>query len=171
MLNCFSRVQFFCDAMDCSPQAPLSLGILQAQILEFVAMPSSRGSSRPRDRTRMSSGSYIAGRFFTAEPPGKPRTGPWSSLKRGAGALLLCRAKTVTPYPARALQTFISCLSCWWVSFFFSQRYFSLDSASEVTLNTGFTASQSGKAFWLHCTSSTIPDKELTLPDPQFPCG
>ena len=100
MLNCFSRVQFFCDAMDCSPQAPLSLGILQAQILEFVAMPSSRGSSRPRDRMRMSSGSYIAGRFFTAEPPGKPRTGPWSSLKRGAGALLLCRAKTVTPYPA-----------------------------------------------------------------------
>ena len=32
-------------------QTPLSMGILQARILEWVAMPSSRGSSRPRDRT------------------------------------------------------------------------------------------------------------------------
>ena len=30
-------------------QAPLSMGILQARILEWVAMPSSRGSSEPRD--------------------------------------------------------------------------------------------------------------------------
>ena len=45
-----------------SSQAPLSLGILQARILEWVAMPSSRGSSQPRDRTQVS---WIAGRFFT----------------------------------------------------------------------------------------------------------
>ena len=32
-------------------QAPLSMGILQARILEWVAMPSSRGSSQPRDQT------------------------------------------------------------------------------------------------------------------------
>ena len=43
--------------------------ILQARILEWVAMPSSRGSSWPRDWTWVS---YIAGKFFTAEPPGKP---------------------------------------------------------------------------------------------------
>ena len=43
-------------------QAPLSMGILQARILEQVAMSSSRGSSQPRDRTQ---GSHIAGRFFT----------------------------------------------------------------------------------------------------------
>jgi len=30
-------------------QAPLSIGILQARILEWVALPSSRGSSQPRD--------------------------------------------------------------------------------------------------------------------------
>ena len=30
-------------------QAPHSMGILQARILEWVAMPSSRGSSQPRD--------------------------------------------------------------------------------------------------------------------------
>ena len=47
-------------------------GILQARILEWVAMPSSRGSSQPRDRTRVSRNSCIAGTFFTAEPPGKP---------------------------------------------------------------------------------------------------
>ena len=44
-------------------QAPLSMGILQAKILEWVAMPSCRGSSQPRDRTQAS---CIAGRFFTS---------------------------------------------------------------------------------------------------------
>ena len=43
-------------------QAPLSMGILQAGILEWVAMLSSRGSSQPRDRTQVS---LIVGRFFT----------------------------------------------------------------------------------------------------------
>ena len=43
-------------------QAPLSMGILQARILEWVAFLLSRGSSRPRDGTRVSS---ITGRFFT----------------------------------------------------------------------------------------------------------
>ena len=44
------------------------MGILQARILEWVAMPSSRGSSQPRNRTRVS---CIAGRFFN-QPSGKP---------------------------------------------------------------------------------------------------
>ena len=43
-------------------QAPLSMRILQARILEWVAMPSSRGSSQSRDGTQVS---LIAGRFFT----------------------------------------------------------------------------------------------------------
>ena len=43
-------------------QAPLSMGILQARILERVAMPSSRRSSQPKDQTQVS---YIAGGFFT----------------------------------------------------------------------------------------------------------
>ena len=34
-------------------QAPLSMGILQPRILEWVAVPSSRGSSPLRDRTRI----------------------------------------------------------------------------------------------------------------------
>ena len=35
-------------------QSPLSMGILQARKLEWVAMPSSRDSSQPRDRIRVS---------------------------------------------------------------------------------------------------------------------
>ena len=49
----------FCNPMDCiACQAPLSMGILQARILEWVAMPSSRGSSQPRDQMQVS---HIAG--------------------------------------------------------------------------------------------------------------
>ena len=43
-----------CDPTDCSPPGSSVHGILQARILEWVAMPSSRGSSRPRDRTPVS---------------------------------------------------------------------------------------------------------------------
>ena len=43
-----------CDPMDCSLPGSSVHGILQARILEWVAMPSSRGSSRPRDRTQVS---------------------------------------------------------------------------------------------------------------------
>ena len=38
-----------CDPVDCSPPGSSVHGILQAGILEWVAMPSSRGSSQPRD--------------------------------------------------------------------------------------------------------------------------
>ena len=51
-----------CDPMDCSPPDPSVHGILQARILERVAMSSSRASFQPRDRTQVS---CIAGRFFT----------------------------------------------------------------------------------------------------------
>ena len=68
MLSHFSRV-WLCDPMDCSPPGSSVHGILQARILEWAAMLSSRGSSWPRDQTR---GSCTASGFFTAEPPGKP---------------------------------------------------------------------------------------------------
>ena len=45
--------------MDCSPPGSSVHGILQARILEWVAMPSSRGSSQPRDRIPVSYISYI----------------------------------------------------------------------------------------------------------------
>ena len=51
-----------CDPMDCKlPGSPVQ-GILQARILEWIAIAFSRGSSRPRDRARVA---CIAGGFFT----------------------------------------------------------------------------------------------------------
>ena len=50
-----------CDPLDCNPPGFSVHGILQARILEWVVMPSSRRSSQPRDITQMS---FIAGRFF-----------------------------------------------------------------------------------------------------------
>ena len=52
--------------MDCSPPGSAVHGISQARILEWVAISFSRGSSRPRDQTHVSS---IADGFFTPEPP------------------------------------------------------------------------------------------------------
>ena len=51
-----------CDPMDHSPPGSSVLGILQARILEWVAMSFSRGSSQPRD---WSWALHIAGRLFT----------------------------------------------------------------------------------------------------------
>ena len=47
----------------CDPMDYIVRGILQARILEWVAIPFSRGSSQPRDRSQVS---RIAGGFFTS---------------------------------------------------------------------------------------------------------
>ena len=61
-----------CDPMDCSPPGSSVHGILQARILEWVAISFSRGSSH----AGIKSGSpAFTGGFFTAEPPGKPQEG------------------------------------------------------------------------------------------------
>ena len=61
-----------CDPMVCSPPGSSVRGILQARILEWVAMSSFRGSSPPRDWICAPFVSCIAGRFFTTVPPGTP---------------------------------------------------------------------------------------------------
>ena len=50
-----------CDPVDCSPPGSSVHGILQARILEWVAISFSKGSSQPRDRTQVF---CIAGRRF-----------------------------------------------------------------------------------------------------------
>ena len=72
------------DPVDCSSPGSSVHGVLQARILEWVAMPSSRGSSWPKDWTRVS---CIAGGFFTAEPPGKPSF--WSTWKQQVEVIFL----------------------------------------------------------------------------------
>ena len=57
----FAKVRTLCDPVDCSPPNSSIYGILQARILEWVAISFSMGSSRPRDQTQVS---CIAGRCF-----------------------------------------------------------------------------------------------------------
>ena len=51
-----------CDPMNCSLPGSSIHGILQARILEWVAISFSEGSAQPRDQTQVS---HIGGRFFT----------------------------------------------------------------------------------------------------------
>ena len=68
--------------MDCSPPVSSVHGILQARILEWVAISYSRGSSRLRDRTCSSR--------ITAEPPGKSRYHRKRNEKRLCGPAHHC---------------------------------------------------------------------------------
>ena len=58
-----------CDSMNSSLPSSSVHGILQARILEWVAIPFSRGSSWPADWTQVS---CIACDSLLSEPPGKP---------------------------------------------------------------------------------------------------
>ena len=80
-----------CDRTVCSLPGFSVHGIFQARILERVAFSYSRGSSRPRNRTRVS---CPEGATFTVEPPEKPREGwgrgscqdfDWGDLESAGG--------------------------------------------------------------------------------------
>ena len=67
----------FCDSMDCSPPGSSVHEILQARILEWFAMPFSRGSSWPRDRTCISCVSCIGRQIlYHWRHRGSPRSHP-----------------------------------------------------------------------------------------------
>ena len=57
----YTHLYYFCDPMDCNLPGSSAHGILQARILERVAIPFSRGSSWPRDHESPA----LAGKFFT----------------------------------------------------------------------------------------------------------
>ena len=61
-----------CDSMDCITPGSSVHGIFQARILEWVAISSSRGSSQPTDRTRVSCVSCIAANLLPTGSLGKP---------------------------------------------------------------------------------------------------
>ena len=67
-----------CDHMDCSPLGSSVLGILQARLLEWVAMPSSRGDL-PNPGIELRSPALQAA-SLPSEPPGKPKNGGVGSL-------------------------------------------------------------------------------------------
>ena len=70
-----SCVWLFATPWTVAHQAPLSMGILQARMMEWVAMPSFRESPQPRDQTQVS---CTEGRFFTVWAiRGRPRILEW----------------------------------------------------------------------------------------------
>ena len=73
-LSHFCCVQLFVTPWTVACRAPLSMGILQARILAWVAISSSRGSSQARDQTLL----HLLHRqvsCFSLAPPGKPKNG------------------------------------------------------------------------------------------------
>ena len=76
-----------CDPMDCSLPGSSIHGIFQARVLEWVAISFSRGSSRPKDRTRVS---RIVGRCFVIWATREIHPGRLVTLKN----ILLIKAET-----------------------------------------------------------------------------
>ena len=64
----FGHLPLFKTLWTVACQSPLPMGFLQASVLKWFAMPSSRGSSQPREQTCISyiSSPALACRFFTA---------------------------------------------------------------------------------------------------------
>ena len=85
--------------MDCSPQGSSVCGILQVRILEWVAIPSSRGSSPSRGQTCLTYVSCLAGRLSTPESGFcvQHGTGPRSSFCLRPVVILLSSACIHSP--------------------------------------------------------------------------
>ena len=94
-----AHVHWVGDAIHPRNSPGIQPGILQARILEWVAVPFSRGSSPPRNRTQVS---HIAGGFFTS----------WDTREAqvtGVGSLSLLQQIIQTQELNRGL------LYCWWI--------------------------------------------------------
>ena len=78
-----------CNPLNCSPPISSVHGILQTRILEWVAMPSSRGSSQPNPGIEPRSPSLQVDSLLS-EPLGKPKN-------TGVGSLSLLQGIFTTP--------------------------------------------------------------------------
>ena len=75
-----------CNPVACSPPGSSVHEILQARLLEWVAIPSSKGSSQPRDWTLSPA---LQAHSLLSEPPGKPRNIGVGSLSLFQGVFLI----------------------------------------------------------------------------------
>ena len=111
-----------CNPMGCSPPGSPVHGILQARILEWIAVSSSRGSSWPRNELASLRSPALAGGFFTTAILSHQCTGSfsktaWSSLKRASPETLstsvqakLCAALVLSglPWTARPPENWLN---------------------------------------------------------------
>ena len=96
-----------CDPMDCSPPVSSVHGILQARILKWVAMLSSRGSSRPRDRTCLLHWQMGSLPLLTKHYLGNPNIVCFYTLKK--------KRKKKEDFGLRGTEFFESCLCLSWL--------------------------------------------------------
>ena len=115
-----------CDPMDWGLPGSSVHGILQARILEWVAVPFSRGSSQPRDQTQVS---HITGRFPFSRGSSQPRD--WTQVSGIAGGFLLSES------PGKPMNTGVG-------SLFLLQGIFLTQGLNQGLLNCRRTLYQMG---------------------------
>ena len=81
----------------CSPPGSSVIGILQARVLAWVPMPSSKGSSQPRNWTHVSVSPALAGRFLTTRAT-------WEAHK--TSQRLICQIDSLEKVPLFVYVTF-----------------------------------------------------------------
>ena len=112
-----------CDLMDCSLSCSSVHGILQARILEWIAISSSRGSSQLRDWTRVPWVSCIVGGFFTTEPPGLHiQCSAAAAAKSLQSYLTLCDPRDSSP-PGSPIPGILPARTLEWVAISFSNAW------------------------------------------------
>ena len=87
LLSHFSRVRL-CYPTNCSPPGSSVHGVLPARVLEWVAIPFSRGTSRSGDQTQVC---CIAGKFFTI----------WDTFYQKYTENIIINSKTLKIFPLR----------------------------------------------------------------------
>ena len=97
-----------CDPMDCSSPGFSFHGILEAIILEWDAMPSSRGSSQRRDWTHVT---CIAGRFFTHLTTWEARFTPLPLVKDNVDFFHWVETAPGSSSHRQSLKTFLTVLA------------------------------------------------------------
>ena len=172
MLSHFSHVQLFATLWTVAHQTPLSMWFLQARILEWVAMPSSRRSSRPRNRTRVSCGCCISGRSFTTEPLGKLLRIYFRPVFRGLQAHLRNRRSTfcIVWLCAPWRQGFcLSCLALCWTfmahtpHLIIGQMSKGMNSAGLLVISIYFCATIIDLIFPLECYNLSLMLQETRI--------
>ena len=93
-----------CDPMDHSPPGSSIHGILQARILEWVAIPFSRGSFKPTSLA-------LQGGFFTPEPSGKPPAHMHGSVSCSVMSLCDTVDCSLCPWDSPGKNTGVGCHS------------------------------------------------------------
>ena len=146
-----------CDSMNCSPPLSCVHGILQARILEWVAMPSSRGSSWPKNWTRVS---YFTGRFFTNWATREAPSGCLAKIKgtllgvEWSGSWSHSKARSLGPRTIQVSfsQSWEALLNLWGIQerLWRSQVYLTQDIRQKTYQTTVFPGSPWGDMSYQH---------------------